>query len=112
MSGQQRKGYPELPEDRRNFLVKRLENCFEAEATTLDADDVSPLEGEECENDELRLPAKKTKKFVIKAKAGRSGSRAEAIAFVRTYSKKAVWKDKNWSLKLSLRNPEPETSTD
>ncbi|GAU89147.1 hypothetical protein RvY_01731 [Ramazzottius varieornatus] len=94
MTGQQRYGYPELPEERRDLLVKHLENCFEAEATALDEYDVPPLDGEECENHELRLPAKKTKKFLIKAEAGRSGSRAKVIAFVRTYSKKAAWKDK------------------
>ncbi|GAU88924.1 hypothetical protein RvY_01537 [Ramazzottius varieornatus] len=112
MTGQQRTGYPQLPDDRMNLLVKHLENCFEAEATALDEDDVPPLEGEECGNDDLGLPTKKTKKFFIKAEAGRSSSRAKAIAFVRTYSKKAAWKDKEWYLKISLRNPEPETSTD
>ncbi|GAV04483.1 hypothetical protein RvY_14753 [Ramazzottius varieornatus] len=108
MTGQQRKSYSDLPEERRNLLVKHLENCFEAEATALDEDDVPTLEGEECENDEICLPAKKTKKFLIKAEAGRSGSRAKAIAFVRTYSKKSAWKDKNWYLKINMRNPEPE----
>ncbi|GAU93493.1 hypothetical protein RvY_05426-2 [Ramazzottius varieornatus] len=100
MTGQQRKGYPELPEDRKNLLVKHLENCFETEATVLDEDDVPPLEGEECDNDELRLPAKKTKTFLIKSEAGRSGSPAKAVAFVRTYFKKAAWKDNNWYLKF------------
>ncbi|GAV05613.1 hypothetical protein RvY_15713 [Ramazzottius varieornatus] len=112
MTGQQRKAYPELPEDRRNLLVQHLENCSEAEAMALDEDDIPPLGGEECENDELRPLMKKTKKFLIKAEAGRSGSRTKAIAFVRTYSKKAAWKDKDWYLKISMRNAEPETSTD